>query len=492
MAFKELGPAEFARSSAAKLGRLVAQRRVSPVQLAECAITLAKKFEPAVNAYVMFLEAYARKGATAREAEARKGQLRSPLHGVPIAIKDNFYLKGFPATRGSRTSTEYVPDTNSPMIERMLEAGVVIIGKTTMPEFGWKGTGISPLSGVTRNPWDTTRNSGGSSAGSAVTVATGAVPIALGSDAGGSIRIPAAFCGTVGLKPTLGRIPVWPGTVTETLSHQGPLCRTVGDAALVLRASAGPDARDPLSYNSAANADPARQRRLRAGALRIGVAASLFGVQVDDEVSAVFARAVSRLKRSVKGAYKNTTIDAELPYESFETLWVTGRGLGFAELIAKHGAKMDQGLARLDGLAKDYAVADYFKAIGDRRKFVSAACAVLERFDVLVTPTMPLLPFDADKEVPAGGDASVPLPWIGWTPFTYPFNLSGQPAISIPCGFTAGGIPVGLQIVGPWGQDDLVLAVARSFEACLAEATPRLPPLVMQALKATDGKLGKK
>jgi len=304
MAFKDIGPAEFVRSSARRLGRLVAQRRVSPVQLAECAIGLAKKLEPQLNAYVMFLEDYARKGAAALEAEARKGRLRGPLHGVPIAIKDNFYLKGFPATRGSRTSTEYVPESNSPMIDRMLDAGVVIIGKTTMPEFGWKGTGNSPLTGVTRNPWNPRLNTGGSSAGSAATVAAGAVPIALGSDAGGSIRIPAAFCGTVGLKPTLGRIPVWPGTVTETLSHQGPLCRDVTDAALVLRACAGPDARDPLSYGSAATANPGRRKRLRSGTLRIGVCAAPFGVQVAAEVGELFARATARLRRNGSGVFK--------------------------------------------------------------------------------------------------------------------------------------------------------------------------------------------
>ena len=149
---------------------------------------------------------------------------------------------------------------------------------------------------------------------------------------------------------------------------------------------------------------------------------------------------------------------------------------------------MDPGLARLAKLAGGYSVADYFKAIGDRRKFNTAACDLLDRFDVLVMPTMPLLPFRADAEVPEGGDKSAPLPWIGWTPFTYPFNLSGQPAISIPCGLTGAGVPAGLQIVGPWGNDELVLAVARSFEACLSDGeAPRLPPLVLQTVDVGDG-----
>ena len=204
MAFAELRADEYAALSARALGRLVADGRVSPVQLVELALALAKASEPRINAYVSFLEPLARSVAQEREREARAGHLRSALHGVPIAVKDNFYLKGFPLARGSRTSPDYMPNENAPMVQRLIDAGTIIIGKTTTPEFGWKGTGISPLTGITRNPWNAERNSGGSSAGSAATVAAGAVPIALGTDAGGSIRIPAAFCGVPGFKPTLG------------------------------------------------------------------------------------------------------------------------------------------------------------------------------------------------------------------------------------------------------------------------------------------------
>src|SRR5262245_25536087 len=240
MAFAELRAEEYAALSARALGRLVADGRVSPVQLVELALTLAKATEPRINAYVSFLEPLAGSIAEERGREARAGHLRSALHGVPIAVKDNFYLKGFPLARGSRTSPDYVPNENAPMVQRLIDAGTIIIGKTTTPEFGWKGTGISPLTGITRNPWNAERNSGGSSAGSAATVASGAVPIALGTDAGGSIRIPAAFCGVPGFKPTLGRIPVWPGTVTETLSHAGALTRFVDDIVLTLDLTPAP------------------------------------------------------------------------------------------------------------------------------------------------------------------------------------------------------------------------------------------------------------
>jgi aspartyl-tRNA(Asn)/glutamyl-tRNA(Gln) amidotransferase subunit A len=467
MAFETLSSLDYMTLSAAELGRGVAGGRLSPVQLVEQATELAKQSEPYVNAYVRFLENYANTIASEREAEVRRGRIRGPLHGIPIAIKDNFYLNGFPVTRGSRTAECYTATFDSPMVERVVAAGAVIIGKTTMPEFGWKGTGISPLTGVTRNPWNPSRNTGGSSAGSAATVAAGAVPIALGSDAGGSIRIPASFCGIVGLKPTLGRIPVWPGTVTETLSHVGPLCRFVEDARLLLNAAAGPDARDPLSFGAGPRSADDRQRRLENGTCRVGLMDDPFDYPINLGVAEVYRTAIEKVRSSFKAEFNPLSFDQPLPRSIFEGLWVTGRGLGFGNTFQRHGAIMDQGLVRLEQLAAHYQVADLFKVADARRKFVAASFELLERVDILVTPTMPITAFDADAEVPEGGEAAAPLPWVTWTPFTYPFNLSGQPAISIPCGITAERLPVGLQVVGAWGQDEFVLNVAARIESAL-------------------------
>ncbi len=289
MSFSELPVDQYARLSARALGRMVAERRVSPVQLSELALALARAAEPNLNAYVQFLEEYALTTAREREKEARDGRLRSVLHGVPISVKDNFYMRGFALGRGSRTSPDYVPTENAPMVQSVLDAGAVIIGKTTMPEMGWKGTGISPLTGVTRNPWNTMRNSGGSSSGSAATVAAGSVPIALGSDAGGSIRIPASFCGITGHKPTLGRIPVWPGTVTESLSHVGPLCRFVDDAVVTLELTGHPDARDPLSFGATGPGDEERWERLHRGVLNVGLIHSPFDMPPERDVEDVLA-----------------------------------------------------------------------------------------------------------------------------------------------------------------------------------------------------------
>ena len=472
MTYTELSPARYRRLTAGRAARLVADGAVSPVHLAEHALARARAAEPRINAYVRLLDGDALAAAAEREAEARTGRLRGGLHGVPIAVKDNFHLAGHPVTRGSRTASPAPVTRNAPAIERVLAAGAVIVGKTAMPEFGWKGTGSSPLTGLTRNPWNPARNPGGSSAGSAASVASGAVPLALGSDAGGSIRIPAAFCGVAGIKPTLGLIPVWPGTVTESLSHVGPLARSVADLALAVAATAGPDPRDPLSYGAPDRTTRAARARLRSGSLRIAVAAAPFGVAPGPGVAAVFADAVERLRGAVPAAWSETALDIALPRGIFETLWVTGRGFGFAGTIAARGAEMDPGLVRCAELARAYTLGDFLRATDDRRKLNAALAAALQACDVLVTPTMPLTAFAAADEVPPGGEADAPLPWVSWTPYTYPFNLSGQPAVSIACGFDAGGLPVGLQVVAGWGADRLALAVARRFERVLGRARP--------------------
>jgi aspartyl-tRNA(Asn)/glutamyl-tRNA(Gln) amidotransferase subunit A len=361
------------------------------------------------------------------------------------------------------------------MVGRLVRAGTVVIGKTTTPEFGWKGTGISPRTGVTRNPWNPARNSGGSSAGSGATVGAGAVPIALGSDAGGSIRIPASFCGVVGLKPTLGAIPVWPGTVNESLSHAGPLTRSVADARAVLDLTRGADHRDPQSAYPVALRDAPGKR------LRVGVIPRPFGIKVVDGVDLVVKTALEELRSTGIADLVEAELAMPVPREVFEALWVTGRGLGFAELIRAQGEVMDPGLARLLGLAEQYSLADYYAAIDARRAFSAAVFALFERMDLLVMPTLPVTAFAADAEVPVGGEADAKLPWITWTPYTYPFNITGQPAISIPCGFDPEGLPVGLQVVGPWGHDERVLDFAELCERALAgvvtaRVAPRLTP----------------
>lgn len=461
-AYREIGVDEYRSAEGVALGRLVASGEVSPVQLVELAVALARQAEPALNAYVGFREEAALAEAAVLESEARQGRLRSALHGVPIASKDNMYLAGEPSLKGSRTTSADPAKVSSPFVQRLVDAGAIVIGRTTTPEFGWKGTGISPLTGVTRNPWDPSRNSGGSSAGSGATVGSGAVPIATGSDAGGSIRIPAAFCGAVGLKPTLSAIPLWPGTVNESLSHAGPITRGVADAAAVLALTRGPDHRDPQSAYALPSPLPAPARP------RIGIVRAPWGMAPSDEVARRTEPAFEALIASGIAEFEEVELDLEVPRAVFEALWVTGRGLGFAELIAERGAVMDPGLARLLPLAEEYSLRSFLSSLQDRRAFNSAMYGWLERFDLLVMPTMPLTAFEADREVPEGGEADAKLPWITWTPYTYPFNITGQPAITVPFGLTEGALPIGLQLVAGWARDDLLLSVAAEVERVLA------------------------
>jgi aspartyl-tRNA(Asn)/glutamyl-tRNA(Gln) amidotransferase subunit A len=460
--FAALDADEYQAATALDLARRVADGSLSPVQLTECALHIAREAEPVINAYAALLPERALREAAELEAEARSGRVRGPLHGVPIAVKDNFCYEGEPTWKGSLTTSDEPAPVSAPMVARLTAAGAIVIGKATTPEFGWKGTGISPRTGVTRNPWDPAKNSGGSSAGSAATVASGAVPVAIGTDGGGSIRIPAAFCGVVGFKPTLGAIPVWPGTVNESLSHAGPITRSVGDARAVFRLTRGPDARDPQSFSAAALADPAGRR------LRVGVVREPFGVAPDTAVAAVFGQACG-LIRSAGLAEMGDVADlgAALPRDVFEAMWVTGRALGYADLIREHGDVMDPGLVRLGPLARSYSLADYYRAMGARRAFSERMFALFGGWDLLLMPTMPGTAFAADAEVPPGGEADAPLPWITWTPYTYPFNITGQPAISLPCGLAAGNLPAGLQIVGPWARDDRVLDFAQACERVL-------------------------
>jgi aspartyl-tRNA(Asn)/glutamyl-tRNA(Gln) amidotransferase subunit A len=271
----------------------------------------------------------------------------------------------------------------------------------------------------------------------------------------------------VGFKPTLGAIPVWPGTVNETLSHAGPLTRSVADARAVFELTRGPDPRDPQSAFPAPLADRPGHR------LRVGVLREPFGIAPDAAVATVFGRACGLISAAdVADLIEISGLGAPLPRDVFEAMWVTGRGLGFADLIRRHGDVMDPGLTRLLPLAQEYSLARYYRALEARRAFNTKLFALFGGWDLLVMPTMPGTAFAAGAEVPPGGEADAPLPWITWTPYTYPFNISGQPAITVPCGLAADDLPAGLQVVGPWAHDRRVLDFAEACEQALVPLNP--------------------
>lgn len=460
--FGHLTPAQYVASSALELGRRVAEGDLSPVQLTECALELAVADEQDLNAYAALMTERALRTAAEREDEAAAGRFRSALHGVPVASKDNLAIAGEVIGKGSLTTLELPAMSDSPMVKRLQDAGTVIIGRTTTPEFGWKGTGISPRTGVSRNPRDLQRNTGGSSAGSAATVAAGAVPMATGTDAGGSIRIPAAFCGVVGFKPTLGAIPVWPGTYNVSLSHAGPMTRCVADARAMFGISRGPDSCDPQSFFSRPDGAPTS-----AGRPRVAVVREPFGVTPSDAVASVFDATVALLRQADIGDFTDITLSGPPPREIFEALWVTGRGIGFSEVIEANAARMDPGLVRLASLARRYTAADMLRTGLAQRDFTAAMFGLFDAWDLLLMPTMPITAFAAEAEVPDGGESEADLPWVTWTPYTYPFNISGQPAITLPTHLASSDLPVGIQLVGAWSADDLVLDFAEACETVL-------------------------
>ncbi|MFC4470940.1 amidase [Streptomyces xiangluensis] len=444
----------------------------SPVDVVRAALQRAEEIQPSVNAFVRLTgdEALAR----ARESAERwrRGEPAGLVDGVPVTVKDILLMRGGPTLKGSNTvRVEGRWDEDAPSVARLREHGAVFLGKTTTPEFGWKGVTDSPQSGVTRNPYDVSRTSGGSSGGSAAAVALGAGPLSLGTDGGGSVRIPAAFCGIFALKPTYGRVPLYPASAFGTLAHVGPMTRDAADAALMLDVISGTDARD-----WSALAPPAERFTDALGGsvrgLRVAYSPSLGGqVPVRPGVAAAVRRGVEGL--ASLGAYvEETDPDFTEPVEAFHTLWFSGAARVTQNLGPHQRELLDPGLREICDQGARYSALDYLVAVDVRMDLGRRMGRFHESYDLLVTPTLPITAFEAGVEAPKG---SGHRRWTGWTPFTYPFNMSQQPAASVPVGLDGDGLPVGLQIVAARHRDDLVLRAAHAlYEAGVAHVAP--PP----------------
>ncbi|MEV8538733.1 amidase [Streptomyces sp. NPDC051572] len=441
----------------------------SPVDATRATLDRAEEIQPAVNAFVR-LDA---EGALARAAESterwRRGEPAGLLDGVPVTVKDILLQRGAPTLRGSKTIAEQGSwDEDAPSVARLREHGAVFVGKTTTPEFGWKGVTDSPLSGVTRNPHDPSRTSGGSSGGSAAAVALGAGPLSLGTDGGGSVRIPASFCGIFGLKPTYGRVPLYPASAFGTLSHVGPMTRDAADAALLLDVIGVPDARD---WSGLDRPPGSFSEGLAHGiqGLRIAYSPSLGGqVAVRPAVAAAVRRGVERL--AALGAYvEETDPDFSDPVDAFHTLWFSGAARVTQKLAPRQRELLDPGLREICATGAGFSALDYLAAVDARMELGRRMGLFHERYDLLVTPTLPITAFEAGVEIPKG---SGHRRWTGWTPFTYPFNLTQQPAATVPVGNDGDGLPVGLQIVGARHRDDLVLRAAHALFAGVSGVRP--------------------
>ncbi len=435
--------------------------RLSPVDATKDALARVEELDGTLNGFCLVDGDRALAEAAESEARWRRGEPRGLLDGVPVSVKDILLTRGWPTLRGSRTiDPDQAWDVDAPAVARLREQHAVIIGKTTTPELGWKGVTDNPLTGVTRNPWDPAKTAGGSSGGAAVAVASGMGTFSLGTDGGGSVRIPASFSGVFGMKPTYGLVPLFPASAFGTLSHIGPLSWTVRDAALALDVLSGADSRDWSAGPGQRGSFLAACESGAVAGMKIAFSPAFGHVSVDPEVAALVEAGVGEFTRLGADV---SLVDPGFadPVEAFHVLWFAGAAASTAALTDEQRALMDPGLREVCEQGAQYSALDYLAATAVRADLGRTMGAFHETYDLLVTPTIPIPAFEAGIESPTGGR------WTEWTPFTYPFNLTQQPAASLPCGFTSAGLPVGLQVVGPRHADARVLAACAAFEQAL-------------------------
>jgi aspartyl-tRNA(Asn)/glutamyl-tRNA(Gln) amidotransferase subunit A len=461
---------DLAMMSAVDLLRAFREKKASPVEAAKAALARIAGLNGRFNAYCLVDESGALEAARQSERRWQREGADGLVDGVPTSVKDILLARGWPTLRGSKAvDPKQAWDEDAPAVARLREQGAVLLGRTTTPEFGWKGVTDSPLTGVTRNPWNPATTSGGSSGGAAVAAATGMGALHIGTDGGGSIRIPASFTGIFGFKQSFGRVPAHPLSPFGTVAHVGPMTRTVADAALMLTVMAQPDDRDwyALPPDNANYLDG-----LDAGVkgLRLAYAPTVAGAKVDGEVAALVAAAAKRF--SELGAHVEE-VDTQLPdsARTFAHHWFPGAANALRGFSAEQRRLMDPGLLEIAEQGARLPLLDYLAAIREREALGVAMNKFHRDWDLLLTPTIPIAAFAAGAEVPPGSGQTR---WHEWTPFTYPFNLTRQPAASVPCGFTKSGLPVGLQIVGPLYADKRVLQAARAYEAVAPFKMPAL------------------
>ena len=456
--------------TASELIGLYRARKLSPVEVTQSVLEAIQRLNGALNAYCHVDAEGALSAARASEARWQRGEPLGLVDGVPTSIKDLVLAKGWPTRRGSLlVDPNQAWAEDAPCVARLREAGAVLLGKTTTPEFGWKGVTDSPLTGITRNPWNIETTPGGSSGGASAAAASGLGALHIGTDGGGSVRIPASFAGIVGFKASFGRVSAYPLSPFGTLANVGPMTRSVEDAALMFSVISRPDPRDcytlppePADYHQTLNGNIA--------GWRIAFSPTLSGAKVDPEVTALTAAAA---KSFADLGCRVETIEhvLESSLATFQAHWFAGAAFLVSQFPEEKRALLDPGLAEIVELGSRISLIEHMQAVKAREAMGTAMNAFHQRFDLLVTPTMPIPAFAVGHNFPP---ASGNQQWSDWSPFTYPFNLTRQPAISVPCGLTKSGLPVGLQIIGPSFGDRAVLNAAKAFE----RAHPfRRPPL---------------
>jgi len=453
--------ADLAYTPATELVALIRAKKLSPVELTRAVLERIERLNPRLNAFVTVTAEAALAAARTAEQAVMKGGPLGAIHGLPFSVKDLALTQGVPTKFGSHIFADRVGEVDAPYVRRLHEAGGVMVGKTTSPEFGWKALGDSPLTGITRNPWNTNTTTGGSSAGAGAAAAAALGPLHQGSDGAGSIRIPSGFCGIVGIKASYGRVPLWPVSNNDYATHAGPMTRTVADAALMLSVMAGPDDVDGTCLE-APPADYVGHLDRGVKGLRIAFSPDLGSLRVDAEVAtpvAAAARAFEALGATVeevKPGFADTT-------DMIRLIWGAHYIGNYGQYLDQWRDRMDPGLVACMDEAKRWSAADYVAMRGRKINFWDSVRPLFERYDLMLTPTTSVAAFEVGRLNPAGWPQHA-WDWFPWASFSYPFNFTGQPAATVPAGFTPGGLPVGLQIVGRRFADLTVLQAARAFE----------------------------
>jgi len=458
--------------SAVEIARLIRTKAVSPVEIVKDFFARIALQNPALNAYVTLHEGEAVCAAEKAEQAVMRQQTLSPLHGVPYHVKDNLWVRGSRTTFGSKLQETNVTTADCPAVERLRNAGLILLGRTNTPEYGWKGVTDNRVFGITRNPWNRERTPGGSSGGAAAAIAAGMGPIGIGTDGGGSLRIPASCCGIAGFKASFGRVPNWPGSGGAMLRHIGPMARTVGDLAATLDVIAGPDDRDLLALP---DAGIRWTDQLNAGIrdTKIAYSANLGYAAVDPEVAAICRQAAQKLADS--GAHVDEVeLDWRDPYDAWSVFFFGTAAAAMEAKLDQQGDLLDPGFRRVVEAGRKLRGVDFANALAARHEFWERVRKTYEQYDLVVCPTLsvPSFAIGQDDADPIAGEVLGPLQW---TRFTYPFNLTGQSAASVPAGWTTAGLPVGLQIVGNRFADLLVLQAARAWEQ-IQPWTDKHPP----------------
>jgi Asp-tRNA(Asn)/Glu-tRNA(Gln) amidotransferase A subunit family amidase len=463
---------------ATQLAAAIRAKDLSPTEVVDAFLSRIERLNPRLNAYCTVTADLARTAARQAEAAVLQGATIGPLHGVPFSLKDLTLTKGIRTTFGSKIYEHHVPTEDAILVERLRAAGAILLGKTNTPEFGCKGMTDNKVFGTTYSPWNLARTPGGSSGGAGAAVAAGLGPLAEGSDLAGSIRMPASHCAVVGFKPSQGRIPRYPNAnAWNTLSFNGPITRTVADAALMFQVMAGPDARDPLSLpQTGEDFCAAVQGDLSLRGLRVAWTADLAGMVPVEPVVQDICRRATRVFADLGCEIDDASPDCRGAHELFAVLNANLRLAAVGDYVDQWREQMDPLLVWRVDQGRQFTMADVGQAEKARTALYQRFHKFFATYDLLLLPTTVAPPYAVDAAYPtvvAGRRITTPYELLL---LTYAFNLTGQPAITVPAGWTDDGLPIGLQIVGRWHADTTVLRAAAAFEAA-APWAQRRPPL---------------